>query len=211
MKVDKTYVFHTLQSEKTLGELFLGRSQLIVYHLMFGPEWKTEYSGCSFLSDHLYGALPHLEYHDAFLVAVSLAPLAKIEAYERRMGWRFPWVSVAGSDCNHDYHVSFSPEELASGEVFYNITGIPTAVANNEISGLIAFSKGESGAVCHTYFSYAGGHEEVVGALMILDCAPLGRNEDRKMDWMLRHDEYEHTPPAPLSWRRLDEGFQPLG
>lgn len=197
MKVDKTHVVHTPQGEKTLAELVLGRSQLIVSHFMFGPEWEAGCPGCSFLSDHLDDALPRLEYHDASLVAVSRAPLAKIEAYKRRMGWRFPWVSAAESDFNHDYHVSFSPDELASGEVFYNFTEIPIADANDEIPGLIAFSKDESGEVCHTYFSYARGHEEVVGALMILACAPIGRNEDRKMDWMLRHDEYEDTPPAP--------------
>ena len=144
MKVDKTHVVHTPQGEKTLAELVLGRSQLIVSHFMFGPEWEAGCPGCSFLSDHLDDALPRLEYHDASLVAVSRAPLAKIEAYKRRMGWRFPWVSAAESDFNHDYHVSFSPDELASGEVFYNFTEIPIADANDEIPGLIAFSKDEA-------------------------------------------------------------------
>ncbi len=196
VKVDKTYAFHTPHGEKTLVELFSGRSQLVVYHFMFGPEWEAGCPGCSFLSDHLDGALPHLEHHDVSLVAVSSAPLAKIEAYKRRMGWRFPWVSAAGSDFNHDYHVSFSPDELAGGEVFYNFTQIAAADANDELPGLSAFSKDESGEVFHTYSSYARGHEELVGALMILDCAPLGRNENRKMEWMRRHDEYEETPPA---------------
>jgi len=131
------------------------------------------------------------------LTAVSRAPQAKIETYKKRMGWRFPWVSSAGSEFNHDFHVSFTPEELASGEVFYNFTQTPTAKAHDELPGLSAFFKDEHGEVFHTYSSYARGHEELIGTLMILDTAPLGRNETRGMEWMRRHDEYEDAPPAP--------------
>ena len=196
VKVDKTYVFETPQGTKTLAELFAGRSQLIVYHFMLGPEWEAGCPGCSFLCDHLDGALIHLEHHEVTLTAVSRAPLAKIEVYRRRMGWRFPWVSSAGGDFNHDYHVSFTPEELASGEVFYNFTQVPTAKAHDELPGVSAFYKDAHGEVFHTYSSYARGHEELIGTLMILDCAPKGRNETRGMEWMRRHDEYEDAPTA---------------
>src|SRR5579872_2062475 len=125
VKVDKTYRFQTPTGEKTLAELFGHRSQLIVYHFMFGPDWKAGCPGCSFLADHLDGALPHLEHHDVTLVAVSRAPLAKVEAYKRRMGWKFPWVSSFGSDFNHDFHVSFTEAELAGDSVSYNYEQIP--------------------------------------------------------------------------------------
>ncbi len=114
VKVDKTYVFETPQGRKTLADLFDGRSQLIIYHFMMGPDWEEGCVGCSFLSDHMSGIVTHLEHHDVSYVTVSHAPLAKIEAFRKRMGWGFPWVSSSGSDFNFDYHVSFTPEELAS-------------------------------------------------------------------------------------------------
>ena len=196
VKVDKTYRFQTPTGEKTLAELFGHRSQLIVYHFMFGPDWKAGCPGCSFLADHLDGALPHLEHHDVTLVAVSRAPLAKVEAYKRRMGWKFPWVSSFGSDFNYDYGVSFSEEDLAKGSVVYNFTEIDRASAHDELPGLSSFSKDESGNIFHTYSSYARGPEEFIGALMILDRAPKGRNEARTMDFVRRHDEYEDKPAA---------------
>jgi predicted dithiol-disulfide oxidoreductase (DUF899 family) len=196
VKVDKTYRFQTPTGEKTLAELFGHRSQLIVYHFMFGPDWKAGCPGCSFLADHLDGALPHLEHHDVTLVAVSRAPLAKVEAYKRRMGWKFPWVSSFGSDFNYDYGVSFSEEDLAKGSVVYNFTEIDRASAHDELPGLSSFSKDESGSIFHTYSCYARGPEEFIGALMILDRAPKGRNEARTMDFVRRHDEYEDKPAA---------------
>jgi predicted dithiol-disulfide oxidoreductase (DUF899 family) len=197
VKVDKDYVFDAPSGKKTLAELFDGRSQLIVYHFMLGPEWDAGCPGCSFLADHLDGALPHLEHHDVTLTAVSRAPLPKIEAYKRRMGWRFPWVSCFGSDFNYDYHVSFTLDDLAEGEVFYNFTQIdvPTR-ANDELPGLSAFYRDEAGEIFHTYSSYARGPEELIGTLMILDRAPKGRNETRTMDFVRRHDEYEDAPKA---------------
>jgi predicted dithiol-disulfide oxidoreductase (DUF899 family) len=128
------------------------------------------------------------------LIAVSRAPLEKIEAYKTRMGWKFPWVSSHGSDFNYDFHVSFSAEDLAKGSVFYNFTETPTADAHDELPGLSAFYRDETGAVFHTYSSYARGPEELIGTYMILDRAPLGRNETKIMDWMRRHDEYEDVP-----------------
>lgn len=195
VRVDKSYVFDTAGGRRTLAELFAGRSQLIVYHFMLGPGWTAGCPGCSFLADHLDGALPHLEHHDVTLTAVSRAPLAEIDAYKARMGWRFPWVSSHGSDFNYDYHVSFTPEDLADGKVFYNFAEIDAAQAAPELPGLSAFYKDEAGNVFHTYSSYARGPEELIGTLMILDRAPKGRNETTIMDFVRRHDEYEAAEP----------------
>ncbi|OJU06895.1 MAG: thioredoxin [Rhizobium sp. 63-7] len=196
VKVDKAYAFDTAAGRKTLAELFDGRSQLMIYHFMLGPQWEAGCPGCSFLADHLDGTLPHLNHHDVTLVAVSRAPLAKIDAYKRRMGWHFPWVSSEDSDFNFDYHVSFTPEDLAGENVFYNFTAIPPEQAHDELPGLSAFYRDENGDVFHTYSSYARGPEELIGTYMILDRAPKGRNETEIMDWMRRHDEYEDTPKA---------------
>jgi predicted dithiol-disulfide oxidoreductase (DUF899 family) len=192
VKVEKTYVFDTPQGKKSLAELFDGRSQLIVYHFMFGPDWAAGCPGCSFLADHIDGALPHLEHHDVTMIAVSRAPLPKIAAYKRRMGWRFPWVSAFGNDFNYDYHVSFTRDALASGKVFYNFSETePGDGGNDELPGLSAFYRDAAGDIFHTYSSYARGPEELIGTLMILDRAPKGRNETTIMDFVRRHDEYE--------------------
>ena len=196
VKVDKEYVFDTPKGRKTLAELFDGRSQLLIYHFMLGPEWEAGCPGCSFLADHFDGTLPHLNHHDVTLIAVSRAPLEKIEAYKKRMGWKFPWVSSYGSDFNFDYHVSFTKEDLAKDKVFYNFTEIPPEDAHDELPGLSAFYRNESGEVFHTYSTYARGGEEVIGTLMILDRAPFGRNEDSTMNFVKRHDEYEPAPEA---------------
>lgn len=194
VKVDKDYVFGTPQGKKPLADLFEGRSQLIVYHFMLGPDWDAGCVGCSFLSDHVDGALPHLNNHDVTWVAVSRAPLDKIEAYRTRMGWKFPWVSSNGSDFNFDYHVSFTPEDLSGETISYNFTDIPRAQGHDELPGLSAFYKDADGQVFHTYSSYARGPEELIGTLMILDRAPLGRNEDQTMHFVKRHDEYAPKP-----------------
>ncbi|OHV76027.1 thioredoxin family protein [Rhizobium sp. LCM 4573] len=194
VKVDKEYVFETPKGRKTLAELFDGRSQLLIYHFMLGPEWEAGCTGCSFLADHLDGTLPHLNHHDVTLTAVSRAPLEKIEAYKKRMGWKFPWVSSFGGDFNFDYHVSFTREDLSKDKVFYNFEPIPPEDAHDELPGLSAFYKNEKGEVFHTYSSYARGAEEIIGTLMILDRAPFGRNEGSTMDFVKRHDEYEPAP-----------------
>lgn len=191
VRVENEYVFDTPSGKKSLAELFDGRSQLIVYHFMLGPGWKAGCPGCSFLCDHIDGALPHLNHHDVTWTAVSRAPMNEIAAYKTRMGWKFPWVSSAGNSFNHDFHVSFSKEELAEGAVDYNFTRIPSDKANDELPGLSAFFKDKEGAIFHTYSSYARGPEEIIGTLMILDRAPLGRNEDGTMNFVRRHDEYE--------------------
>ncbi|HEV7309862.1 thioredoxin family protein [Ensifer sp.] len=196
VKMEKTYVFDTPAGKKQLSELFDGRSQLVVYHFMFGPGWDAGCPGCSFLVDHFDGMLPHLNHHDVTLVAASNASLAKIEAYKRRMEWHFPWVSAEGNGFNRDFHVAFSPEELASGAVSYNFTEIESANAHEELPGLSAFQKGDDGAVYHTYSSYARGLEELAGTLMLLDRAPKGRNEGGTMDFVRRHDEYDQKRNA---------------
>ena len=190
VKVDKDYVFATPAGARTLAELFDGRSQLVVYHFMFGPDWEAGCPGCSFLADHLGGAIVHLNNHDVTFVCASRAPLDKIEAYKRRMGWHFPWVSSFGSDFNFDYHVSFTREELASGKVMYNYRETPTADAHDELPGLSAFARDEDGTVYHTYSDYARGGEEALGTLMILDRAPKGRNETGTLSFVKRKDEY---------------------
>ena len=196
VKVDKAYAFDTAAGRKTMADLFDGRSQLMIYHFMLGPQWEAGCPGCSFLADHLDGTLPHLNHHDVTLVAVSRAPLARIDAYKRRMGWHFPWVSSEDSDFNFDYHVSFTPEDLAGENVFYNFTAVPPEQAHDELPGLSAFYRDENGDIFHTYSSYARGPEELIGTYMILDRAPKGRNETEIMDWMRRHDEYEDKPKA---------------
>ena len=196
VRVEKEYTFETPAGKQTLADLFQGRSQLLVYHFMLGPGWKAGCPGCSFVSDHFDGALPHLEHHDVTLVAVSRAPLAEIQAYKTRMGWGFPWVSAFENDFNYDYHVSFTKDELATGQLFYNFTKLPVPPnsTNTEMFGVSAFYKDESGEIFHTYSSYSRGVEEWIGALMILDRAPKGRNERKTMDFVRRHDEYDTTP-----------------
>ncbi|NTJ06346.1 DUF899 domain-containing protein [Rhizobium lusitanum] len=196
VKVEKDYVFDTPTGRKSLADLFDGRSQLIVYHFMLGPDWEAGCPGCSFLADHLDGTLVHLNHHDVTLVVVSRAPIDKVEAYKKRMGWNFPWVSSFANDFNFDYHVSFSKEQLAGETVFYNFTPMDSAEGNDELPGLSAFYKHEVGNIFHTYSSYARGPEELIGTLMILDRAPKGRNESSTMNFVRRHDEYEDTAKA---------------
>lgn len=194
VKVDKTYTFDTPSGRKTLAELFDGRGQLVIYHFMLPPEWEAGCPGCSFLADHLDGPLPHLNHHDVTLIAVARAPLDKIAAYKARMGWQFPWVSSFGGDFNYDFGVSFSPETIAAGAT-YNFE--PVGEDAGEAPGMSSFYKDETGQVFHTYSSYGRGGEELIGTYMILDRAPLGRNESGNMgDWMRRHDEYEDAAPA---------------
>jgi predicted dithiol-disulfide oxidoreductase (DUF899 family) len=192
VKVEKEYVFDTVDGKRTLSEFFAGRSQLIVYHFMWRRELGEGCVGCSFLADHIDGANQHLAQHDASLVVASRAPLEVLQAFRKRMGWRFPWVSSQGSDFNFDYHVSFRPEELASGEVYYNYR--MTKASIEELSGISVFFKDADGQIFHTYSSYGRGNEEVLGAYMYLDLTPKGRNETGPNfsmgDWVRHHDKY---------------------
>ena len=201
VKVEKNYSFDGPDGKVTLVDLFEGRSQLIVQHFMFGLDWNEGCIGCSFKSDHVDGALPHLLHHDVAFVSVSRAPFAKLEAFRRRMGWRFKWVSSHGSDFNYDFHVSFTPEEAASGEVVYNYER--RTFESEERSGNSVFYKDETGAVFHTYSTFGRGDETLDTAYMYLDLTPKGRNETgpafNLMDWVKHHDRYEaggSTGPA---------------
>ncbi|TAM01190.1 MAG: DUF899 domain-containing protein [Paraburkholderia sp.] len=192
VRVEKLYTFGTPQGLRTLADLFGPRSQLIVYHFMLGPDWEEGCVGCSFLSDHVDGVLPHLEHHDVSYVAISRAPLAKIEAFKKRMGWRFPWVSSNGSDFNFDYHVSFSEADKARGKALYNYE--EQDYMSDELPGVSAFYRDEAGNVYHTYSAYARGVEMLLGAYALLEFAPKGRNEEHDMrDWVRHHDRYENA------------------
>jgi predicted dithiol-disulfide oxidoreductase (DUF899 family) len=193
-RVEKHYVFDTPEGKQSLAELFDGRSQLFVYHFMFAPEWSAGCLGCSFFADHVDGANLHLAHHDLTFVAISRAPLAQIDAYKKRMGWRFKWVSSYGTDFNSDFHVSFTKDDLAKGPTYYNFE-VRDPQTEGEAPGISVFIKDESGAVFHTYSAYARGDERGLGAYMFLDLTPKGRNETgpnyNLTDWVKRHDEYE--------------------
>ena len=197
VKVDTTYTFDTLQGRKTLADLFNGRSQLIVYHFMLGPDWEEGCPGCSFLSDHIDGALQHVEQRDVAYVAVSRAPLEKIEAFKKRMGWHFRWVSSFGSDFNYDYHVSFTPEQCEKGKVYYNFELNDVTAGgfdSDELPGVSVFYKDDAGDVFHTYSAYGRGGEPLIGTYNLLDLTPKGRDEEHNMmDWLRHHDRYDEV------------------
>lgn len=192
VKVEKPYVFDGPKGKETLADLFDRRSQLIVYHFMFGldSKWKEGCPSCSFLADHIDGANLHLPHHDVTLLVVSRAPLSKIEPFKKRMGWRFRWVSSFGNDFNFDYHVSFTKQEIAKGKIYYNYE---MTEGGEEQPGISAFYKDESGEIFHTYSSYGRGGDLLIGTYNYLDLAPLGRHEAKGhgMDWVRHHDRYE--------------------
>lgn len=190
-KVEKRYVFDGPDGQETLADLFGGRSQLIVYHFMFGPDWPEGCPSCSMVADHLEGSRVHLAQRDATLVVASRARREQIEAFQKRMGWRFKWVSSHESDFNRDYHVSFTPEEMARGKVQYNY-GL-NEFPSNEAPGVSVFIKDGNGEVFHTYSAYARGVEELLGVYRFLDFTPKGRDEAElsfPMAWVRHHDRY---------------------
>ena len=189
VKVEKEYVFDTTEGQQTLADLFGRNSQLIVHHFMWRHDLDMGCASCSLEADHAEGALVHLENHDVSYVRVSRAPLPKLLAYKKRLGWKAKWVSSWGSDFNFDYHVSFTEDQLA-GKIDYNFTLMDGSQGFNELPGLSVFAKNDAGEVFHTYSSYARGNEEVVGAFIYLDITPKGRNEKEIMDWVKRNDEY---------------------
>jgi predicted dithiol-disulfide oxidoreductase (DUF899 family) len=189
VRVDKTYVFEGPAGRATLPELFEGKSQLIIYHFMFDPSWDAGCKSCSFWADNYNPAVVHLNHRDVNLVAVSKAPLDKLLAYHKRMGWSFKWYSSFGNDFNRDYHVSHTPDEIAKGEGYYNYTRQrPYA---SEAPGISVFYKDSSGGVFHTYSTYARGLDMLNGTYHLLDLVPKGRDEGgRNQFWVRRHDEY---------------------
>jgi predicted dithiol-disulfide oxidoreductase (DUF899 family) len=211
VRIDKAYTFDAVGGRETLGDLFGGRSQLIVQHFMLGPDETEGCPGCSFCADHVDGAFRHLVHHDVSFVAVSRAPLETIEAYRKRMGWDFKWVSSNGSDFNYDFQVSFTKDDLAQGKIFYNYE--MTESAMQDLPGHSVFYKDADGSIFHTYSSYGRGTEEVIGAYMYLDLTPIGRNETgpyhNLMDWVKRHDQYRDNASSHDCCGSTTEQAQP--
>jgi predicted dithiol-disulfide oxidoreductase (DUF899 family) len=217
VRLEKEYQFETDEGRASLKDLFRGRSQLLVYHFMFGPDYQAGCPSCSSIADGFNGIAVHLAHHDVLLSAVSRAPLAKLQAYKRRMGWTFPWASSHGSDFNADFNVQFTPEQQQDGGIEYNyrresqwtlnaiprepdrdspvaqiaaMAGTDPATFTRERPGVSAFVL-EDGAVYHSYSGYARGLDSLWGMYQWLDRAPKGRNEQGV--WWRRHDEYETT------------------
>ncbi len=212
VRVDKAYLFETEEGRASLADLFRGRSQLLIYHFMFGPDYTAGCPACSAIADGFNGSVVHLANHDVTLCAVSRAPLAKLQAYKKRMGWTFPWASSFGDDFNFDYGVGFTEEQQREGGIEYNyrrepaqtvarershpeagdvlfasMSGTDAATYTRERPGLSAFAL-EDGVVYHAYSAYARGLDGIWGMYQWLDRAPKGRNEDGV--WWRRHDEY---------------------
>jgi predicted dithiol-disulfide oxidoreductase (DUF899 family) len=190
VRVDKPYVFQGPNGQETLPQLFDGRSQLVVYHFMYGPDSDTPCKSCSFWADNFERNVVHLKHRDVTLIAVSRAPLDRLEAFKRRMGWTFKWVSSAGSDFNFDYQASFRPEDLAKGEAYYNYATRKTSLS--ELPGISVFCKDASDTVFHTYSCYARGLDMMNAAYHYLDLVPKGRDEGgHGMAWLRYRDSYE--------------------
>lgn len=189
-RVEKPYDFQGPQGKLTLADLFDGRGQLVIYHFMLGPGWAEGCPSCSYISDHFDGMAIHLANRDVTLVVVSHAPIAEIEAFKKRMEWRFRWISSFGSDFNYDYQVSASPEEANKDKVYYNYEMM--SFPSQERPGLSVFSKDADG-IYHTYSTYARGLDILVGAYNFLDLVPKGRDEAglrHTMAWVRHHDKY---------------------
>ncbi|HMG58126.1 MAG TPA: thioredoxin family protein [Burkholderiales bacterium] len=191
-KVEKQYVFDGPKGGETLAELFDGRSQLVVYHFMFAPDWNEGCKHCSFWADNFNGLGIHLNHRDVSFIAISRAPLAKLDAFKKRMGWSFKWVSSGRNDFNYDYQASFTPQEVESGAAFFNYSKSDVGVTDRE--GVSVFYKEEGSAVFHTYSSYARGIDILNTAYHYLDLVPKGRDEDAlefTQSWVRFHDRYE--------------------
>jgi predicted dithiol-disulfide oxidoreductase (DUF899 family) len=190
-KVEKPYVFESSKGRQTLADLFEGRSQLIVYHFMLGPGWKEGCPSCSFLADGFDGAVVHLAHRDTSFAVISRATVPEIEAFKKRMGWQFHWVSSFGSEFNFDHHVSFTKEDLEKGNVDYNYSMSQFRV--EEAPGASVFFKDVAGEIFHTYSTYARGLDILLPTYNLLDLTPKGRDEDGlafAMAWVRHHDRY---------------------
>jgi predicted dithiol-disulfide oxidoreductase (DUF899 family) len=195
VRIEKDYVFDTPVGRRSLADLFEGRSQLMVQHFMLGPGWGEGCPSCSYMADHTDGMTIHLAQRDISFVAVSRAPMAEIERFHRRMGWKFRWVSSNGSDFNFDFHVSFTPAEKKKDEVYYNY-GVQ-AFESEELPGISVFCRNGQGEIFHTYSAYRRGVEEMMGAYFMMDLTPRGRDEaglNWGMEWVRHHDRYAAEP-----------------
>ncbi len=203
VRVEKDYVFDTLDGPRRLADLFDGRSQLLVQHFMFAPGWEQGCKSCSYMADHNDGANLHLAQRDVTLLAVSRAPLADIERFRQRMGWRFNWVSSHGTDFNHDFGVNFTQDEMSSGKVYYNYTRQP--FPHEEAPGISVFLRNDAGDVFHTYSRFGRGVEVMMHTYNLLELTPKGRDEDEldyPMAWVRHHDRYA-TEAAPQAIRAV--------
>ena len=191
VRMEKNYMFETAHGKKALGELFGGKSQLAIYHFMFGPDWEQGCPSCSLIGDHLDNLGIHLAQRDVRLVMVSHAPLAKIEAFKKRMGWKFPWVSASETDFNFDFQASVPKEDAAKEHIYnYALMKFPS----EERPGMSIFCKNAQGEVFHTYSMYGRGLEDLMSIYMILDRVPKGREEaGRGMFWVRHHDRYPES------------------
>jgi predicted dithiol-disulfide oxidoreductase (DUF899 family) len=193
-RIEKDYRFEGPQGRRSLADLFDGRSQLIVYHFMLGPDWESGCKSCSFWADNFNGIDVHLAHRDVTLAAISRAPYPKIAAFKQRMGWSFAWYSSFGDDFNYDFQASFHPEDLKGGEVFYNFE--MRKLGMDETPGISVFARNAAGEVFHTYSCYARGLDMLNGAYHLIDLTPKGRDEDKlpfSMSWVRHHDRYETT------------------
>jgi predicted dithiol-disulfide oxidoreductase (DUF899 family) len=200
LRIEKPYVFETLDGRRTLGELFAGRSQLIIYHFMMAPGDAHRCTGCSFLCDHIDGANLHLKHHDVSLVVVSRAPLSEIMPFKQRMGWQFDWVSSQPSEFNFDFEVSFSDAQITAGAATYNFA--PMTGQSHDLPGVSVFYRDEAGNIFQTFQLRARGGDPLIGAYHYLDLTPEGRNENGRGnlgDWVRLHDEYDTRQEAACS------------
>jgi predicted dithiol-disulfide oxidoreductase (DUF899 family) len=191
VRLEKNYLFDTLEGRRSLAALFDGRRQLLMQHFMLGPGWGEGCKSCSYMADHTDPTIVHLAQRDVAFIAVSSAPLLEIERFRKRMGWQFGWVSSYGTDFNRDFGVSFTPDEMASGKADYNFGGAP---AGEEMPGVSTFYKNAAGDVFHTYSTYGRGVEVMMHTYQLLDLMPKGRDEDDldfTMAWVRHHDRYE--------------------
>jgi predicted dithiol-disulfide oxidoreductase (DUF899 family) len=192
VKVGKKYIFDGPNGKESLSDLFAGKSQLIVYHFMLGPDWQAGCKSCSFWADNFNGIIVHLKHRDVTMLAISRAPLQQLQAFKKRMGWNFKWVSSYGTDFNHNYHVSFTPEEMKKGKMYYNYRMCKFPV--EESPGISVFCKDGKGNIYHTYSCYARGLDMLNNAYHYLDLVPRGRAEDslsHTMEWVRHHDNYD--------------------
>jgi len=192
VRVDTPYVFESASGKETLGDLFAGRSQLAIYHFMFGPDWEEGCTSCSMVADHIDPAVVHLAQRDVTLILASRAPCQKLDTFQKRMGWKIKWVSTLGSDFNFDYGVSFLAEDLTAGRRTYNYgSAVPFS---EETGGVSVFYKDNQSQVFHTYSTYGRGCEPMQLPYYFLDLVPKGRNEEGlpySTAWARHHDRYE--------------------
>jgi predicted dithiol-disulfide oxidoreductase (DUF899 family) len=191
VEVTKRYQFDAPQGRKSFADLFAGKSQLIVYHFMFHPDWTAGCKSCSYWADNFNGAVSHLAARDTTLLAISRAPLAKLDAFKQRMGWSFPWVAAVGDDFNHDFGVNFTQDEIETKATLYNYG--TRSFGGEDAPGISVFARDDAGKIYHTYSCYSRGLDMLNGAYHLIDLTPKGRDEDGlpyPMSWVRLHDEY---------------------